>query len=313
MIKLTVGNVARYTAFALICSLYLSSCVDRKLISSVNMTPKNFDWQGHRGCRGLMPENTLVGFIHALKYPVTTLELDVVISKDGKVIVSHEPWMNHTICTAPNGSDIPESEEQQHNIYTLTLAEIRTYDCGSKGNPKFPRQQKIAATKPTLAEVVSAVKRHCQETGRTLPAFNIELKSHASAYGIFMPHPPEFVSIVLAELAFLHIEEHTILQSFDVKVLREIRNQNTDIRISYLAEQNQNFDEAISILGFIPQIYSPHFRLVSKRTVSAAHAQGMKVIPWTVNETRLFRKLIRLNVDGIITDYPDLIEALPDK
>lgn len=257
-----------------------------------------------------MPENTIPAFLEALKYPVTTLELDVVISKDGKVIVSHEPWMNHVICTAPDGSDIPEAEEKQHNLYTLTLEEIRKYDCGAKGNPKFPRQQKIAATKPTLAEVVSAVKRHCQETGRTSPGFNIELKSHASAYGVFMPHPPEFVSIVLAELTFLHIEPHTTLQSFDVNVLREIKKQNADVSISYLVESGRNFDEAMATLGFTPQVFSPHYRLVSKGLVSTAHDQGIKVIPWTVNETRLFRKLIRLNVDGIITDYPDLIEEV---
>jgi len=272
-----------------------------------------FDWQGHRGCRGLMPENTIVGFIEALNYPVTTLELDVVISKDGEVIVSHEPWMSHAICTTADGSDIPESEEQRHNIYSLTLTEIRGYDCGSKGNPKFPQQQKVAATKPTLAEVVNAVKLHCKETKRPLPAFNIELKSHPSAYGIFMPHPPEFVSKVLAELKFLQLETHTILQSFDVNVLREIRNQNKDIRISYLSEQRENFDNALSTLGFTPQIYSPNYRLVSKAIVSAAHDQGIKVIPWTVNESRLFRRLIRLNVDGIITDYPDLIEPIPGK
>lgn len=257
-----------------------------------------------------MPENTIPAFLEALKYPVTTLELDVVISKDGKVIVSHEPWMNHVICTAPDGSDIPEAEEKQHNLYTLTLEEIRKYDCGAKGNPKFPRQQKIAATKPTLAEVVSAVKRHCQETDRTSPGFNIELKSHASAYGVFMPHPPEFVSIVLAELTFLHIEPHTTLQSFDVNVLREIKKQNADVSISYLVESGRNFDEAMATLGFTPQVFSPHYRLVSKGLVSTAHDQGIKIIPWTVNETRLFRKLIRLNVDGIITDYPDLIEEV---
>lgn len=255
-----------------------------------------------------MPENTVVAFLEALKYPVTTLELDVVISKDGKVIVSHEPWMNHVICTAPDGSDISEAEAKRHNIYTLTLDEIRQYDCGRKGNPEFPRQQKVAATKPTLAEVVSAVKRHCQENERTSPGFNVELKSHASAYGVFMPHPPEFVSLVLAELAFLHIESQTTLQSFDVNVLREIRKQDASIRISYLIESGRNFDDAITTLGFAPQVYSPHHRLVSKGLVSTAHEQEIKVIPWTANETKLFKKLIRLNVDGIITDYPDLIE-----
>lgn len=314
MIKLNIVNVLRCTSYLLICSLCLSSCADRKLVSSVNTIAKDFDWQGHRGCRGLMPENSVPGFLEALRYPVTTLEMDLVMSKDGKIIVSHEPWMNATICAHAETGDFPESESQKHNIYTLTLEEIRQYDCGSKGNPQFPRQQKIAVTKPTLAGVVSAVKKYCQESRRPMPAFNIEIKSSEAGYDIFVPQPAEFVRKVLAEVAALEIGKRTTLQSFDLNVLRELRLQGSDrVRISYLVERNRSIEDAISQLGFIPQIYSPHYRLVTAEAVKYAHEHNMKVIPWTVNSTEDFRKMIQLGVDGIITDYPDLIATLNQK
>lgn len=300
--------------FLSICFLFLSSCADRKLSSSAMVIPKNFDWQGHRGCRGLMPENTVIAFLEALKYPVTTLEMDVVISKEGEIIVSHDPWMDHEICMGPGGEEITAANERQHNIFTLTLAEIRKYDCGKKGNPKFPRQQKIPTTKPTLSIVVNAVKEYCRNSGRLLPGFNIEIKSHEAGYGSFVPYPKEFVARVLHEIISLEIEPQTTLQSFDLQVLRELHTQMAfGSRISYLVESGRSIEEAIAKLGFTPQIYSPHHRLVSKKTITYAQAHNISVIPWTVNDTKDFRKLIRLGVDGIITDYPDLIETLNQK
>ena len=273
-------------------------------------TPKNFDWQGHRGARGLMPENTVPAFLEALKYPVVTLELDVVISRDRQIVVSHEPWMNPAICLGPDGQKLPQKEDDKHNIYLLSLEEIRHYDCGSIGNAQFRRQQKIAVAKPTLAEVVHAVADYCMANSRSLPAFNIELKSREPWYDVYVPRPEEFVKILLAWIDELGISERTTLQSFDLNVLRELKKQiQNDIQISYLVERNLSIENAIELLGFTPHIYSPHHRLVKAETIGYAHEHGIRVIPWTVNTVEEFKKLIEMGVDGLITDYPDLIAS----
>ena len=266
-----------------------------------------FDWQGHRGCRGLMPENSIPAFIEALKYPVTTLELDIVISADQQIVVSHEPWMNTEICLGPDGASL-QGMGHRVNLFRMTLAEIQAYDCGSLGNPKFPSQLHLRTIKPTLAEVVHAVRTACAESGREMPKFNIEIKSEPSGYNTFYPEPGPFVRMVLAEIDALGITQQVILQSFDLNVLREIHRQNTyAIPISYLVFMGKDLDHALRKLGFTPQIYSPHLRLATKKLIRKAHDQGIRVIPWTVNQKSKMQKLINRGVDGIITDYPNLI------
>jgi glycerophosphoryl diester phosphodiesterase len=297
----------------LLLSFILSGtgCVNRKLSSVKVITKSSFDWQGHRGCRGLMPENTIPAFEKALEYPVTTLELDVVVSLDSQLIVSHEPWLNPHICLNKSGFRIARTEMLQYNLYQMTAAEIREYDCGSVGNPTFPEQAKVRAYKPTLSEVVSAVRVRCIELNRPLPVFNIELKSSPSEYGVFTPQPEPFVVLVLEEISTLGIADLTVLQSFDNNILREIHRQDSKgIPISYLVSHERNLDRALERLGFIPAIYSPHHHLVSRSMIAQAAAHGMRVIPWTVNREKKMRRLIRCGVDGIITDYPDRIVEL---
>src|SRR5262249_24778111 len=126
--------------------------------------PAGFDWQGDRGCRGLMPENTIPAFLRAMEIPeVTTLELDLAVTRDKQIIVSHEPWFNPDICLRPNGDSIPSRDAEKYLIYGYTYGEIRGFDCGSRGNPKFPQQQKIKASKPSLAELVEAVRKKFPE------------------------------------------------------------------------------------------------------------------------------------------------------
>ena len=136
-----------------------------------------FDKQGHRGCRGLMPENTIPAMINALGMPITTLEMDVVITKDKKVILSHEPFFNHEITTTANGSFINEEEEKDFNIYKMTFAETKKFDVGLKPHPRFPQQQKIAVTKPLLSEVFIAIKEAMMTRRKPIPLYNIETKS----------------------------------------------------------------------------------------------------------------------------------------
>ena len=272
-------------------------------------TPAGFDWQGHRGCRGILPENTVPAFLKALDYPeVTTLELDLAVSKDNQLIVSHEPWFNPVICRQPNGDSISRRDAEKFLIYQLTAAEIREFDCGSWGNPRFPEQQKMKAHKPTLREVVEAVRLK-----RPNILWNIEIKSQPQWDGVRHPPVEEFARLVIAELKNLGIEKNAVVQSFDVRALQAMHRQAPEIRLAFLIENIKSFDFNLEKLGFTPAIYSPYYQLVSKKLVRKCHANNMKLIPWTVNDVPAMRGLIHLGVDGIITDYPNRIGEVGKK
>src|SRR4051794_32197410 len=155
-------------------ALLTSSCAVHHSKSTLNMT---FDKEGHRGCRGLMPENTIPAMMKALELGVTTLEMDAVITADSQVILSHEPFFNHEITTKKDGTAITEGEERSYNIYKMTYAETQSFDVGLKPNSRFPRQQKIAATKPKLSDVIDSVEAYIKEKNRPSVAYNIETKT----------------------------------------------------------------------------------------------------------------------------------------
>ena len=271
---------------------------------------QDLDIQGHRGCRGLLPENTIPGFLHALELGVTTLELDVVISKDRQVVVSHEPWMHHQICSHPDGSPVKAADKSRTNIYSLTALEAKTYDCGKRRHPNYPGQQTIAISKPLLTEVFTAVEIHCADHERPMPHFNIEIKSYPGWYDSYCPQPPESVRIVLETIAGAEQLPICVLQSFDFEVLREIKKQNQSIPVSMLVSRPSSFRRHIRSLGFYPEVYSPSYKFLSKRRIRKAQEQGIQVIPWTINSEKHMRKLIRRGVNGIITDYPDIAMRL---
>lgn len=269
--------------------------------------PAGFDWQGHRGCRGVMPENTLPAFLKALEYPeVTTLELDLAVSKDKQLIVSHEPWFNPAICRLPGGDSIPKRDVEKYLIYNMTVDEIRTLDCGSWGNPRFSGQQKMKAHKPTLREVVEAVRAQRSEKASAI-RWNIEIKSQSEWDGLRHPPVEEFARLVIAEIKALGIEKNANVQSFDVRALQAMHRQAPEIQLALLVENIWGFESNLNKLGFDPAIYSPYYLLISKKLVRKCRARGIKLIPWTVNDVPDMRKLIHMGVDGIITDYPDRI------
>lgn len=276
----------------------------------MNNTTEVFSWQGHRGARGLAPENTIPAFIKALEYNVHTLELDVAVSKDKKIIVTHEPYFSHVITTKPDGEAVTKKEEKTLLIYHMTAKEIKQYDCGIRGHVKFPEQKPEPAYKPTFKEMVKAVDAHCKKNNLPKPNFNVELKSYDKYYGKAIPFPKEFAAIMLKEVKDLGIKKRTNLQAFDFELLREIRKQDPNMEIAMLVEfsAGRDIDKHIKNLGFQPEIYSPDHKLLSKKVITKCHEMGMKVIPWTVNKVDRMNKLRRYGVDGIITDYPNRIK-----
>ncbi|HHG84253.1 MAG TPA: glycerophosphodiester phosphodiesterase, partial [Bacteroidetes bacterium] len=192
------------------------------------------DIQGHRGCRGQMPENTIIGFLSALDRGVNTLELDVVITGDHQVLVSHEAWFSHKYCLDPQGNEIPQSEERKHNIFQMPYAKTREYDCGSKYDAEFPDQEKSVQHKPLLSDVIRAVDAHLSTTERNLPKFNIELKREPNAKGLFQPALPEFVRLVMLALKTNQAAKRTTLQAFGIDTLQEIHATAPAMRTSLL-------------------------------------------------------------------------------
>lgn len=271
---------------------------------------KQIDIQGHRGARGLFPENTINSFIEAVKLGVDTLEMDVVISKDLQVVVSHEAWMNEAFCSRPDGKEVEANSKDKYNLYKMTYSEIATYDCGIRGNKAFPLQKKIASHKPLLSEVITKVDAYTKENKLPSVKYNIEIKSEEGADNIFNPEPKTFVELVYNEIEKHKIIERTNLQSFDVRILQEVKKKDSTIQTALLVENKDGLEVNLKRLGFIPNTYSPDFNLINDVLVQRVHEHNMKLIPWTVNEIIDIKTMLAMGVDGIISDYPDRVIEL---
>jgi glycerophosphoryl diester phosphodiesterase len=269
---------------------------------------KQLDKQGHRGCRGLYPENTIPGFLKAIDLGVTTLEMDLVITKDKQVILSHEPFFNHEITTLPNGESISESNERGFNIYEMLYSEVKKYDVGLKVHPRFLQQQKVKANKPLLSDVIDSVEIHVQTKQKQPVYYNIETKIQPQTDNVYHPEPKEFVDLMMAVILEKKIENRVIVQSFDSRSLQYLHQNYPTIKTALLIEafDKKSFEKQIEDLGFIPTIYSPAQELVDLNLVQECRSKKMKLIPWTVNDIETIRKFVAMGVDGIITDYPNL-------
>lgn len=271
---------------------------------------QEIDIQGHRGSRGLVPENSIPAFMRALEEGVTTLELDVVITKDKQVLISHDPYMLSDICSKPNGEPVEKDEVEDLNIYRMTYAEVQQFDCGSRGNTRFPEQQKMPVTKPLLADMIDQVEDHLTKNNLAQVNYNIEIKSLTSEYGISQPQVDEFSQLVLEVITQRLGHERFTIQSFDFNVLKHIHQAYPKVALVALVENKKGVEANLSDLGFVPEVYSPYYLLLNKKAVDLCHEKGMKVIPWTVNDRDRMERLIEMGVDGIITDYPNRAKGL---
>lgn len=274
-------------------------------MSCENQPKPVVDIQGHRGCRGLFPENTLVAFEKAIDLGVHTLELDLAVSKDGIVVVSHEPFMSQTICSKPNGQPITQAEDRQFNLYQMTFDSIQQFDCGLLKHPNFPEQMKIAAAKPSLTSVLAMT-----ESLNPNIKYNIELKADPNYDDIFTPKPAIFVNLVLEVIQKHAVVERTNLQSFDLRILEEIKRQSPNMKVAVLIDESESIWGKTTSLSFKPEIISPYFKLLDAKTVRNLKAENFEVIPWTVNQPEDMQLMIDFGVNGIITDYPDRLVKL---
>lgn len=266
------------------------------------------DLQGHRGARGLLPENTVPSFIKALELGVTTLEMDLVVSRDSVLVVSHEPWFNPDISSHPDGSPVLPEEAKMLNLFLMDYSEIQSFDVGKRGNPRFPDQSPMTVYKPTLAEVVASAEKWLSENEKPSVWYNIETKSDPREYDSYYPQPDTFAELLVNEIFRLGIADRTVIQSFDPNTLIAVRKLEPRIHLALLVENQDDVAQNLDRLGFVPEIYSPYYQFVDSAMVTEVHSKNMRLIPWTINDTTEIHRLLGLGVDGIISDYPNLFE-----
>lgn len=296
---------------------------------------QSFDKQAHRGGKSLFPENTIPAMKNALQMNVTTLEMDLAITKDKKVILSHDAFLSPELITKPDGTYIPKDSGFYYKIYEMPYAKIKTFDVGLKKLDRYPDQKKIKAQKPLFSDVIDACEAYARELKRPLPYYNIETKTRPFSDNIFHPEPREFVDLMMKIIVEKKIQDRVIIQSFDPRTLEIIHKEYPEIKTALLVEkvddqklaQQQAYFKNIPLekfkmypdhlngvagdmkfLSFTPTIYSPEHTLVTAQLIKECHALGMKVIPWTVNTKERLKELKDMGIDGVISDDPRIFE-----
>jgi glycerophosphoryl diester phosphodiesterase len=293
-----------------------------------------FDIEAHRGGRALLPENTLPAFANALSMGIDTLELDVGVTADGEIVISHERGLNPDIARDANGSYI---EAPGTPFAKLRLDEVRTYDVGqirpdSSYAKQFPDQRAIPATRiPTLKELFALVR----QSGNSCVRFNIETKIDPN-HPDESPDPQTFVALLIGLIDAEGFADRVMIQSFDWRTLQIVQQRAPNIPTVYLTLQRGSaptaaLDKATSwTAGFNPAdhggslprtieaaggaIWSPYFGDVNAALVTEAHDCGLRVVVWTVNRPEDMARMIGIGVDGIISDRPDLLgQAVGEK
>lgn len=286
---------------AAIILMSICGCQTMKTTSARN----SLDIQGHRGARSVRPENTIPAFQYAIDVGVDTLELDTVVTKDNVVVLHHDLYLNPVICRTAKGGKI----SGKIAVRNVTLADLKKYDCGSVVNPRFPRQVTFPGTAiPTLEEVFIFVKGYGQGNAAKVK-FNIETKSDPKQPGL-QPEPAVFAKLIL-DLAKKHkLDDRITIQSFDHRTLQAAKKISPNTPRAALFEYRPS-DVLKATLAAEGTIFSPNHEWLVEEDVERLQEAGIPVIPWTANEKKEWERLLRLQVNGIITDDPAaLIEFL---
>ena len=305
---------------SLIVSLCIIFCCAIVSINCSNDTSGNrtilkaIDLQGHRGARGLKPENTIPAFISAITNNMTTIELDTNLTKDKHFIIYHDTEMNGSICLNDEGTPAKAIP-----VKSLTLKELKTYDCGAIQNKNFPNQQPVENTRLiTLKEFFKFIQQYEQaNTLNRILNFNIEIKVEDE---ITIEEIRERARLMVDLLVASGMTKRATIQSFNMEVLREVRKINRNIQISALftlthkrgiymiagldSNRNEIIKKALSVKA---DIISPYHLYVTPEFVKRCHDRNLAVIPWTVNKKEVMEKLLNAGVDGIISDYPNIL------
>lgn len=234
-------------------------------------------------------------FEHALRLGVDVLELDMAVTRDGHIVVSHDPYISPKICRHWDGKPLASPVA----IHTLTLKQVQSYDCGAIRNPDFPKQIPVPHTAPPTLEQVFALAAAYPKA-----EFNIETKIFAKEPQL-SPGPEEFARLVVEAVSRHGLEERVMVQSFDPRTLREVRKIAPRIRLSVLSEDGVGYIELARDLG--AEIVSPRYTALKPQDVVRAHELAMQVVPWTANDEAAWKSLVAMGVDAIISDDPEAL------
>ncbi|HKK61806.1 MAG TPA: glycerophosphodiester phosphodiesterase family protein [Bacteroidales bacterium] len=306
MDKCFLSQGYKFISVSSICALLISALTFSSCDSKISQ--KDFDIQGHRGARGLFPENTIPSFIRAIENGATTLELDLALTADSLLVISHEPWLSSEICLDSLGNNLSNDVSERYNLYHMYYSYIQKFDCGSKRHPHFPSQEKIPAVKPLLSDLLDTL----DQLSIRIP-INVEIKSRIEWDGKYYPSIQFLVQQLLELLSTYQYQSLSIIQSFDTRPLQYLNTMDYPGKIALLISNDEDLFSKLNQLQFKPHILSPHHKMVDPELSSRIHENDIELIPWTVNDKRRMKELIEMGVDGIITDYPNRLKQVFDE
>lgn len=286
-------------------TVHVTSRFGKKWDCKLDMT-RRMDVLAHRGGAGLLPENTIPAMVNAVKLGANSLELDLQLSSDGQVVVSHDKYFLWRYSTRPDGTTVSEKDPKEY-IYTMPYSQVRKYDVGLKEDARFPDKERVAAYKPLLGELVDTVENFVRHNGLSPMSYNIELKSsEGENEGKLWADYRTLADNAMELLLSKGLGDRLLIQSFDPRTLDYVHEKYPGVRISYLTDRNDTgWKEVMGRISFKPDWLSPEWHVVTEALVKECHDKGIMIVPWTVDDKDAMRSLMELGVDGIITNYPD--------
>lgn len=306
--KYTLPILSVTTAIA---AISLFSCKSTRKMTTSFQYPA-FYKEGHRGTRGLMPENTIPAMIKGIEVGATFVEVDIYITKDKQVMIAHDPYVNTNHTLYEDGREIAKEDAKKYIWHQMNYADVRKFDVGSKPYNGWPQQQKLKTYMPLLGELIDSVEAFTAQRKVTPVVYNIEVKTSPQYDTLgYNAGPEEMIQRVMEVIRSKNIGNRFYIQSFDFRPLQEVHQKYPGVTIGFLTgDANRSLEDNLKKLGFTPDIYSPAYKLVNADMVNACKQHKMKLVPWTVNTKDEMRALIKLGVDGIITDYPNYFSQL---
>jgi len=295
-------------------SSIFTACNNSRPTAEADTTLPSFFEVGHRGTRGLMPENTIPAMTKGLQAGANTIEFDVHITKDSQVVVYHDASLTPSYTTMPDGSDIPEEDRPKYTLYKMDYDSIRQFIIGEKNYPAYPEQQRMRTYAPLMSEMIDSVEAYTAAHGLPPAYYLLEIKSSAKTDGEQQPAPEEYMRILMGVKELQPLGDRLLIQSFDMRPLQVLHRTHPHIRLGFLTgDKTATFEQHLEQLGFTPFFYNPQYQLVTPELIRKCHEKQIKIVPWTVQETDEMERLMAMGVDGIITDYPDRLEKARSK
>ena len=297
-----IATPSQYASFV---SMTVTAPDGRSWSHTFDLRGSYIDLQAHRGGAGLMPENTLSAMKNAMDLHVNTLEFDLQLSADGKVVVSHDNYFHPRYSMRPDSTLIGKDDPKEY-LYTMPYDSIARYDVGLRMVDRWPTQKKLSEHKPLATDLLDFTEQYARENGLSPFRYNIEIKSRTGdGEGSLWPDYIEFCDKCMEVLLSRNLGDRLVVQSFDVRALEYIHAKYPGVELSYLTEDETEIGQILSQISFKPRWWSPNHEVITRENVAYCHAMGILVVPWTVDKEDDIARMVSCGVDAIISNYPD--------